>query len=267
MPMTNDVLPGDLLTIVRNLADIADDISMTYARRTTVAFATKQDNTPVTQADKDVEIALREHLKVLQPSVEVVGEEFNPVVPNTGTYWVIDPIDGTKNFIRGVPVWATLIAYVESGYPKFGIVSAPMLGRRWWGSKETGAFTSDVDTTERKIHVSDVNRLEDASLSYSDDSDWKQIGKAEQLHQLKALTWRQRAYGDFWSHMLVAEGSVDIAAEPKLAVWDVAALVPIVEGAGGMITGIHGESPLESHSAFTSNGTLHSQLLGIFRST
>ena len=142
--MPSEVNDLELLEIVQNLADIADDISMRYARLTNVHVETKADNTPVTQADKDVEIALRDYLSGIQPGVTVVGEECNPDVPTDGKYWVIDPIDGTKNFIRGVPVWATLIAYVESQHPYIGMVSAPMLGRRWWGSPGLGAFTSDL---------------------------------------------------------------------------------------------------------------------------
>lgn len=265
MPMASELETSALLAIVRNLADIADAISMKYARRTQLAIETKPDNTPVTEADKDVERALRHQLSLDREGEVVVGEEFNPDAPESGSYWVIDPIDGTKNFIRRVPVWATLIGYVSEGKPRFGMVSAPMLARRWWGGIETGSFTSDVDGSIRPIHVSDIEHLKDASLSYSDDADWQRINKANHLLELKRKTWRQRAYGDFWSHMMVAEGSVDIAAEPKLALWDVAALIPIVEGAGGMITGIHGESPIESLSAFTSNSKLHTQLLEVFQ--
>lgn len=266
MPMEKCVYPHELSAIVRNLADIADSISMKYAKDKSLAVEIKGDLTPVTKADKEVELAIREELLSITPDLAIVGEEFNPQTPTTGTYWVIDPIDGTKNFVRGVPVWATLVAYVESGISRFGMVSAPMLGRRWWGSVETGSFTSEIDGTERQIAVSLIENLSEASFSYSDDADWKQFGKEKQLQELKATTWRQRAYGDFWSHMLVAEGSVDVAAEPRLALWDVAALIPIVEGAGGSITGIQGESPLSSNSAFTSNGKLHSQLLQVFNS-
>lgn len=265
--MANEVSAEQLLRIVRNLADIADGISTNYAKSGIVPFETKDDATPVTRADKEVEIALREQLSKLRGDESVVGEEFNPEVPQDASYWVIDPIDGTKNFIRNVPVWATLIGYVQNGHPRFGMVSAPMLGRRWWGSIETGSFTSHVDGSELPIHVSNVENLNEASLSYSDDTDWQAIHKADQLQTLKASTWRQRAYGDFWSHMMVAEGSVDVAAEAKLAIWDVAALIPIVEGAGGMMTGMNGESPLISLSAFTSNAKLHPALLKIFQSS
>lgn len=263
--MASHLETAQLLAIVRNLVDIADSVSMKYARESQLTIETKSDDTPVTEADKEVELALRHQLSRDREGDIVVGEEFNPIAPSFGTYWVIDPIDGTKNFIRKVPVWATLIGYVADGKPRFGMVSAPMLARRWWGGVESGSFTSDVDGSVRPIHVSGISHLQNASLSYSDDADWQRIGKVKQLHELKKKTWRQRAYGDFWSHMMVAEGSVDIAAEPKLALWDVAALIPIVEGAGGMITGINGESPLESLSAFTSNAALHPQLLEVFQ--
>lgn len=265
MPMSSQLETAQLLAIVRNLADVADAISMKYAKASHLVIETKSDNTPVTEADREVERALRRQLLLDREGEEVVGEEFNPDASGSGSYWVIDPIDGTKNFIRKVPVWATLIGYVSQGKPRFGMVSAPMLARRWWGGIESGSFTSDVDGSVRPIHVSNIAHLHDASLSYSDDSDWQRIHKVQQLHELKRKTWRQRAYGDFWSHMMVAEGSVDIAAEPKLALWDVAALIPIVEGAGGMITGMNGESPLQSLSAFTSNAILHPQFLEVFQ--
>lgn len=254
----------ELLAIVQNLADIADEIAMKYARDPSIQVETKSDNTPVTRADWEVEQALREALSTFCPGIDVVGEEFNPVSKDAASYWVIDPIDGTKNFIRGVPVWATLIAYVEQHTVRYGMVSAPMLARRWWGSKESGSYTSDVDGEIRSIHVSNTQQLKDASFSYSDDADWNRINRIKNLVALKTKVWRVRAFGDFWSHLMVAEGAVDIAAEPQLAIWDVAALIAIVEGAGGKITGLGGQSPLESNSAYTSNGNLHPQLLEIF---
>ncbi|MEN9923375.1 MAG: hypothetical protein RIS09_889 [Actinomycetota bacterium] len=262
--MRKSLTDDELLAIVRKLADIADEISMTYARDTSIQVESKSDNTPVTRADREVEQALCEALSTLCPRVEVVGEEFNPNPKGSASYWVIDPIDGTKNFIRRVPVWATLIAYVEQHTVRYGMVSAPMLARRWWGSKDNGSYTSDADGKIRSIRVSNICELKDASFSYSDDADWNRINKSKNLAALKSEVWRVRAFGDFWSHLMVAEGAVDIAAEPELAIWDVAALIAIIEGAGGKITGLGGQSPLESNSAYTSNGYLHPQLLGIF---
>ena len=181
--------------------------------------------------------------------------------------WIVDPIDGTKNYVRGVPVWATLIALADADGIALGFVSAPALGRRWWATRDGGAFTRDVDGSTRAIHVSAVANVSDASFSFSDAVGWDLHGEAGPtgLQTLVSSAWRTRGYGDFLSHMLVAEGAVDIAAEPQLAPWDVAALVPIVEAAGGRMTGYDGRSCLESGSGLTSNGLLHDYALGLFR--
>jgi histidinol-phosphatase len=174
---------------------------------------------------------------------------------------VVDPIDGTKNFVRGVPVWATLIALLDGRRPVVGLVSAPALGRRWWAAAGTGAWTGRSLSSARRIQVSRVERLEDASLSYSSLGGWEAKKRGEQFLGLTRSVWRSRAYGDFWSYMLVAEGAVDIACEPDLAIWDMAALVPIVVEAGGRFSSLDGvDGPLGA-DALATNGLLHEDVL------
>jgi histidinol-phosphatase len=177
---------------------------------------------------------------------------------------VIDPIDGTKNFVRGVPVWATLIALLDGDDAVVGVVAAPALSRRWWAARGSGAWTSSPAGT-RELRVSRVASLDDASLSYSDLTEWALVGLREAFVQLTDRLWRTRAYGDFWSYMLVAEGAVDLAAEPELSLWDMAALAPIVTEAGGRFTGLDGVPGVHQGSAAASNGLLHEEFLAALR--
>ena len=195
---------------------------------------TKPDLTPVSDADTATERVLREHLSAARPDDVVLGEEYGGAA-GAGRTWVLDPIDGTKNFVRGVPVWATLIALLDDGVPVVGVVSAPALGRRWWAASGSGAWGTSPGGATRRLRVSEVSRLEDASFSYSSPGGWG--ARRPGFDTLVGTVWRSRAYGDFWSHMLVAEGAVDLAGEPELALWDVAALVPVVVEAGGLVTG------------------------------
>ena len=174
---------------------------------------------------------------------------------------MIDPIDGTKNFVRGVPVWATLIALLDQGVPKVGLVSAPALQRRWWAAEGVGAYTGRSLSKASRLSVSSVSRLEDASLSYSSLSGWRDLGLRDRFIDLTDQVWRTRAYGDFWSYMMVAEGVVDAAAEPELGLYDMAALVPIITEAGGSVTSLAGEPGPHGGNALASNGRLHQELL------
>jgi histidinol-phosphatase len=188
------------------------------------------------------------------------GEEFGSSGTSTRR-WVVDPIDGTKSFVRTVPAWATLIALLEDNEPVVGVVSAPALGRRWWAARGAGAWMSFLGGPAKRLAVSEVSDLADASLSYASLSGWIDRGRGDAFIALTQRVWRSRAYGDFWSYMLVAEGAVDIAAEPELALWDMAALVPIVVEAGGRFSGLDGvDGPLQG-SAAVSNGRLHEDLL------
>ena len=256
------------LELALSMADAADVQSMARYRATDLRVETKPDLTPVTEADQAVERLLRDALEAQRPDDLIVGEEFGGDAALTPVRrWIVDPIDGTKNYVRGVPVWATLIALVDADGAAVGVVSAPALGRRWWATRGGAAFTREVDGSTREIRVSGVSSVSDASFSYSDAVGWDRHGEAgpRALQTLIADAWRTRGYGDFLSHMLVAEGAVDIAAEPQLAPWDVAALVPIVEAAGGRMTGYDGRSCIESGSGLTTNGLLHDYALDLFR--
>jgi len=258
---------ADDLALALRLADRADALTMARFRAGDLQVATKPDLTPVTEADRGAELALREVIAAERPSDAVVGEEYDDS-GSSARVWVVDPIDGTKNYVRGVPVWATLIALIDGDEPTVGVVSAPALGRRWWGAAGQGAFTRDIDGSTRRIGVSAVTRLADASFSFSDHVGWDNVGGRGTdcragLRALLDTCWRHRAYGDFWSHMMVAEGAVDVAAEPELKAWDVAALMPVVIEAGGRCTGYDGMSPLESGCGLSTNGLLHDEVIGL----
>ncbi len=251
------------LRLALDLADIADVLAMRRFQATDLLVETKPDLSPVTEADRDVEQALRAQLARHRPDDGVLGEEYG-VAGEGSRRWILDPIDGTKNYVRGVPVWATLIALLDGDEVTVGVVSAPALARRWWAAKGSGAYVLDPAGPEpRRLHVSQVSGLDDASFSYSDGVGWPERGAADGLRTLLETTWRQRAYGDFWSHMMVAEGVVDIAAEPWLESYDMAALVPIVQEAGGRLTAYDGGSALGGGSALTSNGLLHDRLVSL----
>ncbi len=244
------------LTLALELADLADGITRPAFRRRDLVVSTKPDMTPVTEADRGVEEALRARLAQVRPDDAVVGEEFGTSGPAGGRRWVIDPIDGTKNFVRGVPVWATLIALQdEGGKGLVGVASAPLLGRRWWAHRGGGAFADGT-----AIQVSSVARLADAHLSYSSIGGWPSPAP---LLGLAAQCWRTRAFGDFWSHMLVAEGAADIGLDPVVSLWDLAALQVIVEEAGGRFTDLAGVARPDGGSAVSTNGLLHAEVLGL----
>ena len=244
------------LELALGLADIADKISLNRFEALDLVIETKPDTTPVTDADKAVESAIREEIAKHRAEDLVVGEEFgSPDSLNGKYYWVIDPIDGTKNYLRGVPTWATLIGLVDpAGKVIVGVVSAPALSRRWWAGEKLGAKSS-FDGAIKEIKVSKVAKLNDASVSYSDLVGWGER-KAKFL-ALQEKIWRTRGHGDFWSHMLVAQGAVDVAVEPSLSLWDMAALDVIVREAGGKFTNIVGQDGPHGGSAVSSNGLLH----------
>jgi histidinol-phosphatase len=249
------------LGLALRLADIGDVLAMEQFRSADLVIETKPDFTPVTEADRSVERALRAELARHRPADAILGEEYGSV-GEAHRRWVLDPIDGTKNYVRGVPVWATLVALMEGDEVVLGVVSAPALARRWWASRGNGAFAVDpTSATPRRLQVSRVGSLGDASFSFSDSEGWVERGAAAALQSLTQDTWRSRAYGDFWSHMMVAEGVVDVAAEPFLESYDMAALIPVVQEAGGRVTSFDGGSPLAGGSALTTNGALHADVL------
>ncbi len=238
------------------LADAADEISLARFRALDLNIETKPDRTPVTDADRAVEAKLRDLIASHRPTESVIGEEF----ANTGVnerVWIIDPIDGTANYLRGVPIWASLIALRVNGEIHTSVVSAPALGRRWWASKGQGAYTSDVDGTIRSIQVSKVSELEHASISFNSIRQWDNAGLLEPLIELSRKVWRDRAYGDFLSYMYLAEGLLEVASEHGLALYDIAALVPIVEEAGGRFSALAGPLTESTSSVLATNGLLH----------
>ena len=284
----------DDLALAHALADMSDAITLDRYQAQDLVVTNKPDNTPVTDADRAVETAIREALATHRETDGLVGEEFGSDKGSSGRYWVIDPIDGTKNFMRGVPTWATLIALVQvdtAGNEEVvvGIASAPALARRWSAAKGHGAtvrfnsgntdfeggdtsgddfaysdsggdFTSHVlAPSEKKISVSKVSSLTDASISYSDFVGWGE--RLEPFQKMLANAWRTRGIGDFWSHMLVAEGAVDVAIEPSLAVWDMAALDIIVREAGGTFTNTAGQNGPFGGSGVSTNGVLHNAVI------
>jgi len=250
------------LQLALRLADAADQVSLQRFRALDLKVETKPDRSPVTDADKSTEQAIKAILAGERPDDGIIGEEFGTSGSVTRK-WIIDPIDGTANYLRGVPVWATLIALSIDGRAVLSVVSAPALGRRWWAAPGLGAWTSDVDGSVRQLAVSGIGQLENASLSYNNLQLWDQFGYLEPLMKLSRQVWRTRAYGDFLSYMFLAEGSVDVVAEHDLKIYDIAALVPIVEQAGGTFGAIDGPLTEDSSSVLATNGKLHQLVMDV----
>lgn len=249
------------LELALRMADATDAITRARFGDIGLVVDTKPDLTEVTEADRAAEQCARDMLLAERPSDSILGEEFG-TTGQASRRWIIDPIDGTRNYVRGVPVWATLIALVVDDVVEVGVVSAPALGRRWWAARGHGAWLRVFDADPVRLRVSGVQRVEDASFSFSDSRGWEERAPGG-FNELTERTWRQRAYGDFWSHMMVAEGVVDIAAEPQLGPWDIAALVPIVVEAGGRMTAFDGGPAIAGGCALTTNGLLHDTVVTI----
>ena len=265
-PVATFSLHADL-AFARSLADMADEISMDRFRANDLVVTTKPDMTPVSDADQAVELAIRAAVADSRPDDSVLGEEFG-TEGDSRRQWIIDPIDGTKNYVRGIPVWATLISLAIDGVPVIGVVSSPALGRRWWASTGNGAFVSEklgspVQHHERRIHVSGVSTLSDASISCSGLTRWESAGRLQQMLQLARSVWRTRDYGDMWPYMMVAEGVIELSGEFDLQVYDMAALVPIVLEAGGSFTSVDGRPGPWHRSALATNGLLHQQAIDL----
>jgi histidinol-phosphatase len=234
------------LELALRLAEAADAIALP-AFRARLPVETKPDLTPVTEADRSVEAELRRILARERPQDAVLGEEHG-ASGRGSRRWILDPIDGTRNFTRGIPVWATLLALEENGVVRLGVVSAPALRRRWWAERGAGAFADG-----EPIRVSSIGRVEDAVLSFACH---------DELPSLARAAWHARGFGDFWAHVLVAEGAVDGAVETEgVSEWDLAALQVIVEEAGGRFTDFAGERRIDAGTAISSNGLLHGALL------
>jgi histidinol-phosphatase len=248
------------LAFALRIADAADAMTAARFRAHDLVVTRKPDRTPVTDADTAVEDMLRDMINKALPTDAIAGEEGGGAI-GAGRTWVLDPIDGTKNFLRGVPAWATLIALVEDGTPTVGVVSAPALGKRWWAAAGEGAFSDDG----RRLRVSAVSNLEDAYLSTTDLGSWVKYHSREAYLNLVDACWESRAFGDFWSHCLVAEGVMDVAAEPIVNPWDVAPIQVLVEEAGGRFTDWDGKPDVNRPDVVASNGRLHDEALRILK--
>jgi histidinol-phosphatase len=250
----------DDLRLAHVIADQVDGLTTDRFRAADLRVDTKPDLTPVSDADISAEELVRSQLKRTRPRDAVVGEELE-TTGRGSRRWVVDPIDGTKSFVRGVPVWATLIALIDGDQPVLGLVSAPALSRRWWAANGSGAWTGRSLSAAHRLAVSQVSQLADASLSYSSLSGWEERDLLGGFLGLSRSMWRTRAYGDFWSYMMVAEGAVDVACEPEVSLWDLAALDVIVREAGGTFTDLEGTPGPAGGSAVASNGVLHADVL------
>jgi histidinol-phosphatase len=251
------------LELALELADRADAITVPRFRASDLEVTTKPDRTPVSEADRAVEEALRAHI-VDMTAHSILGEEFGDHHGTDSEYrWILDPIDATKNYVRGVPIWATLIGLEHAGEPVVGVVTAPALGTRWWAARAQGAFRNGAS-----IHVSSVAAMEDAQVGYAFDNPARYAGDpiAQGLFELSRRAWRTRGVGDFWQHMLVAEGAFDVSVDPIVSVWDVAALVPIVHEAGGRWSTLDGRVEAAGGSLVCTNGRLHDEVLEALKS-
>ena len=244
------------LAFALSLADLADEISMRHFRSPGLVVETKPDLTPVSVADREGEEALRAAIARERPGEAVVGEEFGAAGDGASARWILDPIDGTKHFVRGIPLWATLIALERDGVLVAAVASAPALATRWWAARGEGAFANGL-----AIRVSSVARLEEASFSHAGSGSFERHGHGAALRALSQRAWMERAYGDFWQHMLVAEGRIDFALEASVNLWDMAAVQLIVEEAGGRFTDFDGVARPNGGSGISSNGLLHDEVL------
>lgn len=242
------------------LADAADEISLARFRALDLRVEAKPDASPVTDADRSVEERLRAILERHRPEDAIIGEEFANQGEASRT-WIIDPIDGTSNYLRGIPIWASLIALRVDDEITTSVVSAPALGRRWWAQRGNGAFTNEIDGRIRLIETSKVSDLAASSISYNSLQLWDQAGKLDELVTLSRQVWRTRAFGDFLSYMYLAEGALEMVSEHDLKLYDIAALVPIVEEAGGTFTAIDGPLTADSSSVLATNTLMHDEFM------
>jgi histidinol-phosphatase len=257
---------ADDLALALAAAASADLVSLPRFRAQDLVVTTKPDRTPVTDADQAVEKIIRSTLHASRPDDAILGEEFGSdhatTGPQPGRQWIIDPIDGTAGFLRGLPIWATLIALAIDGEPVVGVVSAPALTKRWWAAHGLGATTLDTTSgVQQSLAVSQVAALADATVSYNSLPGWIDDGRQQQVTTLATTAWRARAIGDFWAYMLVAEGSLDVAGEADLQPYDMAALVPIVTEAGGRFSSLDGQPGIWDNTALATNGLLHDDVV------
>ncbi len=248
------------LGFANGLADIADEISMHYWRRADTPVRSKADGTPVTQADEEIERVLRKEIAAAFPGHGVLGEEQGEIEGVSGARWILDPIDGTKNFSWGIPVWGTLIALEVDEEIVAGVVSCPAVGERYSAGRGLGA-TRNGET----IHVSKVDDLAKARVAFTSVNSFTEQGRLDRFLRYVEISKHNRGIGDCYGHMLVASGSIDAMVEPRLSAWDLGPLIVIVEEAGGRFTDIDGNNTIYGQSVVSSNGRIHEAVLGVFR--
>lgn len=263
--MTEYTLSDDL-ALALALAAAADLISFDRFNALDLVVTTKPDRTPVTDADQAVERSIRAGIEAARPHDAILGEEYGTQGKGS-RQWIIDPIDGTANFLRGLPIWGTLICLAVDKVPVVGVVSAPALGKRWWAATGHGAWAQERGGQEQRIAVSGVSELADASLSYNSLQGWDEAGRLDDVVALSRRVWRSRAIGDMWAYMLLAEGALDIVAELDLKPYDMGALIPIISEAGGRFTAVDGKEGPWHGTALATNGTLHEAALSVLAST
>jgi histidinol-phosphatase len=246
------------LALALAMCDQADELTTRHFRSRDLRVETKPDRTPVTEADRAVESMIHDRLESERPGDAILGEEFG-LVGESRRRWIVDPIDGTKSFVRGVPAWATLVALEVDGELVLGVSSAPALGRRWWARRGGGAFADG-----QPIRVSGVERVSDAHVCAPSERYFDDAGLGDAYRSLARGCWRAAGFADFWGHVLVAEGAVDVMVEPILGIWDIAALRPIVEEAGGRVSDLTGVGWAEGAPCVTTNGILHDEVLAMF---
>ena len=257
---------ADDLSLALRIADAADATAMRRFDAADLTIEAKADASFVTEADLETERAIRDLLQMERPNDGILGEEFG-VSGNGRRQWIIDPIDGTHNYLRGIPMWSVLIALAIDGVPRVGVVSMPALGRRWWGADGEGAWTNTPDGDQRRISVSSVDTLERASVSFQSIEQWADAGRLDDLMRLTSAVWRDRGYGDAWPYMLLAEGRLEFVAEFGVQEYDIAALAPIVRAAGGRFTDIDGADAIDTRSSLATNGVLHDEFLRLITRT
>lgn len=275
MPAPETPLPfdapydGDLqadLDLALRLADAADAASMPRFDAPDLDVQAKPDATFVTDADIATEEAIRAVLAAERPDDAVLGEEFG----TTGAsrrQWIIDPIDGTHNYLKGIPMWTTLIALAIHGVPRVGVVSQPAIARRWWAATGLGAWTNAPSGAPKRLAASSVDDVARASVSFQSIEQWRDAGQLPALERLTSSVWRDRGYGDAWPYMLLAEGRLDLVAEFDVKEYDIAALVPIVTEAGGRFTAFSGADSIAERSSLATNGVLHDAFLRVLHAS
>jgi len=254
--------PADDLALALTLAAQADLVSLPRFRAQDLVVEAKPDRTPVTDADRAVEQAIRSGIAAARPGDAILGEEFGEQ-GDAPRRWIVDPIDGTANFLRGVPIWGTLIALAIDGVPVLGVASMPALGRRWWGMTGAGAWAATGHAEPERLRVSGVAALADAVVSYNSLPGWDEAGRLDEVIALTRAAWRSRAIGDLWPYLLLAEGAVDVVGEFDLQPYDMAALAPIVREAGGTFGSVDGDDTVWAGSALATNGLLRDEVLAI----